>query len=486
MKVYPQEKAIANLIKNNTSASINLTVQELEDTTNEVMASIAQEGLKNVSNKKILKVLAAAADQECPDFLYGSAILVSTVMNDNDDVFLAEETWKARHTPVNTPYNEEHASENIIGHIIGARCLDEEGSVLPESDEAPEYFDIEADFVMYKSIFPEIASNIKERSALGMQGVSMECRFNNFDYAIFESEGNALIVERNDRTAFLTKFLRSYGGTGVYNNKRVGRVLRNMRFTGMANTKNPANPGSKYTKLNYEKASASFVEEGFIFKTKGNTMVIENIDKAKEVIASLEKELADTKAASTAAEASKTELTSKNLELTNANKAFEVSEVALKAELKLAKDELEKSVAELNTTKEQVNTLKAEVEAKTKELNEIHASAKRAERIAALKEVGLAMTDEELNKMVNIPDESFVSLVAALKSIKDKSAASTKTDEEEAEAKLNEAKASKDEAGVENTEGEGAAPSEDEQLRETAKTFAQSFRKINKDEKKSK
>ena len=46
--------------------------------------------------------------------------------------------------------------------------------------------------------------------------VSMECIFRGFDYAVQAPDGNKHIVARNEETAFLTRHLRSYGGTGEY------------------------------------------------------------------------------------------------------------------------------------------------------------------------------------------------------------------------------------------------------------------------------
>ncbi len=81
----------------------------------------------------------------------------------------------------------------------------------------------------------------------------------NFDYGLAGNDGSVKIVSRNKATAFLTKFLKAYGGDGVYQGYKVGRVLRNFRFVGMANVDKPANPKSEYTKI----GDYSLAAEGF-------------------------------------------------------------------------------------------------------------------------------------------------------------------------------------------------------------------------------
>jgi hypothetical protein len=85
--------------------------------------------------------------------------------------------------------------------------------------------------------------------------VSMEARFNEFDYALLdESTGTVKIVTRDDDTAWMSRLLRWFGGEGVYTVKddngkakvyyRIGRALRDIIFTGKGFVTNPANPDS--------------------------------------------------------------------------------------------------------------------------------------------------------------------------------------------------------------------------------------------------
>ena len=45
------------------------------------------------------------------------SVLVSTGWNKNTDVFSPLETWTARATPIDKPFNHEHNEQDIIGHI---------------------------------------------------------------------------------------------------------------------------------------------------------------------------------------------------------------------------------------------------------------------------------------------------------------------------------------------------------------------------------
>ena len=85
----------------------------------------------------------------------------------------------------------------------------------------------------------------------------MECFFKGFDYGLFNSEtGEYKVLARNEETAFLTKYLRAYGGDGKHQNYKLGRVLRNITFSGKGFVDKPANPDSViFTKNDFSKIS---------------------------------------------------------------------------------------------------------------------------------------------------------------------------------------------------------------------------------------
>jgi len=198
---------------------------------------------KDISFDSLIKELTKAGDfqsvkdligQDEPDLALIVSILVSAGWNLNDDVFLPAELWKARHTPKHKPINNEHDETVILGHIIDSKAVDKTGKeiIYTQDTPIPDQFDIEVAGVLYKSL-PQIkdkVSNLLDQASKGELFVSMECWFDDLAYAIQDksSTGNIQVIERKEDTAFLTKHLRVYGGTGEYKGYKIGRVLKNI------------------------------------------------------------------------------------------------------------------------------------------------------------------------------------------------------------------------------------------------------------------
>ena len=114
----------------------------------------------------------------------------------------------------------------------------------------------------------------------------MECFFNGFEYGLLnKATGEYKILSRNDETAYLTKHLKAYGGLGEHEDYKVGRVLKNITFSGKGFVDRPANPESIiFTKTqipeNPQEKTANFLTAGVF------------LDQAteKEINMSLEKE----------------------------------------------------------------------------------------------------------------------------------------------------------------------------------------------------
>lgn len=411
MKVFKAESEIKNKVVANKTLAFSSPIKIGEEKPEMLIKSL--ETIR--ANKAVNKVIAKLIDEGHPDLMYGSAVLASTVMNDNDDVFLPEETWAARLTPINTPYNNEHEEQDIIGHIIDSRVL-QDGKVVADDSGTPEYFDIEVDFVIYKSIFPAIAKDIYDNAPKGKKFVSMEARFDDFAYALVDGQNKTNVVERNEETAFLTKHLRAYGGTGKYKEYKIGRVLKAYRFIGMGNVDTPANERSKYTKLSYdlienEEVLASLNNKRF-YITKGNKMAtIETLDQAKAVIEDLNKqvELLKTADQSKAMEALKAEKVKLEGDITTANAKIEHSTT-----------EFTKVTEEVKTLKADLDKAKADLQVKVGELEKINKSAEDTERLTQLKEVDFEVTDANKAEVLSLPKEAFNSLVSFAKTYKDK------------------------------------------------------------------
>jgi len=200
-------------------------------------------------DKQMVNTVEDLLGEAYPDLALIVAILVSTGWNRNDDIFVPDEVWQARTTPLHKPMNDNHQGDRILGHIVKCRPVDKNGDEVIVSDDRqlPQEFDLEVAGVLYKA-FPQFKDRIAEilsQAQAGKMFVSMECFFSDFGYGILDpATGTTKLIERNNSTAFLTKHLRVYGGSGVYENYKIGRVLKNIIFGAQGFVANPANPES--------------------------------------------------------------------------------------------------------------------------------------------------------------------------------------------------------------------------------------------------
>jgi hypothetical protein len=203
----------------------------------------------DLSNLKVPAGAIAGADDW--DLFTLDAILATSGLNLNDDYFTPLDLWSARSTPSQKMVNLNHDDAHVIGHIVGCAPVDADFKALAEdtpAEKLPEKLHLKTSAVLYRqwkdSEFQEEMDNIFSEIAEGKYFVSMECAFRNFDYLLQGATGSTEIVGRNSETAFLTKHLKAYGGTGEFKGKKLGRVLRDFVFSGHALTKKPANPDS--------------------------------------------------------------------------------------------------------------------------------------------------------------------------------------------------------------------------------------------------
>ncbi len=190
--------------------------------------------------------------QNQQDLMYVQSCLVTAGMNDNDDIFLAEELWKARATPVLKPTNWQHSDADIIGVMYSVEARDLGGNVIDLDGPLPDQpFELWTEAAIYKLLdsVKAHAGDIQNRFAKGGLFVSMEAWFDNYDYGVFKAkngraEGGIEIIERNEKTSWMDKHLRACKGSGAYDGRRVGRVLRNITFGGQGVVDVPANKRS--------------------------------------------------------------------------------------------------------------------------------------------------------------------------------------------------------------------------------------------------
>ena len=401
--------------------------------------------------KSLINNQAVAENKDQYDLYYLNSILVSTGWNKNDDVFDMGETWTAKDTPVDKQFNFMHDESDIIGHITGSVVLDQDGNEVQDVSNIDK-FDIATSAVIYNSwTTPEL----KERMAKviseieeGKWFVSMECLFNDFDYAVLTPECEEKVVARDEASAFLTKHLRAYGGNGKYEGYTIGRLLRNIAFSGKGLVSNPANPRSVI--LNdvnpFEGAQAEQITNSSI-----NMETEDMSDVLKEQVEELKAELVTAKEAAKALE---TEMTKqKEEEIQSKIEAFEavVSEKdEAIAEAQAAVEAAEAKLAELQEAIAKKDEELAEALAKI----EAHeAEVKAMARRAALVEAGAEEEEVEsiLEAFAEATDEMFEQVVALKKK---GNFPPKKEDEEKEEEALMKKGAEVDEVEAEEAEAE--------------------------------
>ena len=403
MKVYQQEilDGLSEQIK--AQASIAYCAPAI------IVNDIDTDETWNISRHNINKIKASSNPNQI-DLYYLKSILVSTGWNKNDDVFDAAQTWSAKNTPEDKQFNFMHNENDIIGHITGSYVVDRNGNkILSEENEtAPEEFDIVTEAVLYNSwTNPENRERMKKIIAEIEEGkwfVSMECLFAGFDYAIIDREGKAKTIARSEESAFLTKHLKAYGGTGEYEGYRIGRSLRDISFSGKGLVSKPANPRSVI--LDSSKAfsvTLTLTDDSNVSKGEFN-MSDNNLEKQ---LADLQSELASSKEETQAVKA----------EVETVSKDFAEKVSVLESTL------AEKDLA-LQTSAEKIASLEATIAEKEQQLNDLSAAMyemkkKEKDRMRKEKLVKAGFEDAEAEESVSLydalSDDAFEAVVAAMK-----------------------------------------------------------------------
>lgn len=363
---------------------------------------------------KIAKALDKGNEDQL-DLFYMRSILVSTGWNKNDDVFDPQELWAARNTPEDKPFNYMHDEKDIIGHITGNTVVDFNGNELNNDlVEVPSEFNILTTSVIYtawsdaeqRERMNKIVAEIEE----GKWFVSMECLFPDFDYALIGDDGQSRVIKRAEASAFLTKHLRAYGGTGKYQNYKVGRLLRNLAFSGKGLVSKPANPRSIILDGNefFDESKASALDVSLI---KENDMS----DMLNQQLADLKKDLAEAKAANEALkselESAKSAETQATIDELREKLAFADTQVSeLTEAMKMADEEKKKKEEEMEAMKKEM----AEKDMYVKDMKKKEAMMKRK---ASLLDLGIAeeTAASTVEDFADADDETFDRVVATLK-----------------------------------------------------------------------
>jgi len=423
-----EQDGLADKIQNNLSIAYTTQVDLVRRSETPVLC---QNILKAAAN---YSVTASISD---PDLYLTKAVLVTTNWNKNDDVFGPAEVWKARRTPIHKPANIEHNENVIVGHIVDCWGLDTDGQHLSddlELNDLPDVFHLVIGSVIYKlwenEKLVERTKKLIDAIRSNEIFVSMECAFTKFDYAIKANDDCCNIVERNKDTAWITKHLRAYGGSGMYNGYKIGRFIRNLVFSAYAFTKKPANPDSivlndknlfnfstakiltdakqfKKISLNLKSGVCIHIQGNQSSSINKENYCMNDIDVYKEQNTDLKKEISTLRAS----------LDEANNKLAKADiSKYEDKISSLEDKLKIAKNSVVEKDETLKEHEDKIVDLEekytqsqAKVEELTKQLDEIKKLEAKANRIATLVDGGINKEDATAKVTIfeQLSDEQF-------------------------------------------------------------------------------
>lgn len=421
IKVFKQEVAdgVADVIR--ASASIAFTSEIVSDTSK--WGNIAKASEDFIKNYKF------AGDINTVDLHPFNSVLASSGGNKNLDWFLKEEIWKARYSPIHKPVNWMHNDEIIIGSMIGSVAIDKDRNVIPDDtpvDKLPDLFDIAVCAVIYKCFSSDTKSalvqEILEKISKGELFVSMECIFPSFDYVLIDAQGMQKIVARNEETSFLSKYLRQYGGEGTYDGHQIGRVLRNLVFTGKGIVDKPANPRS----IIFDDLEAFTGSQASIKVEKNMELETLKAELAKAQAEAVALKAANEKFNAKAQEELAKEIETLKVKVAEVTKASEDKNIVIKTQ----EEAIAAAEVENKKIKAENEEFKAEAEKAKKE-------KKKSDRTDKLKKAGFPEDKVEatLTKFDLVSDEIFDDYVAVVatanKSVEkkeEKTVASTQAD----------------------------------------------------------
>ena len=373
----------------------------------------------NMKSSALEKIIAENKEQI--DLHYLRSILVSSGWNKNDDVFHPQELWDARNTPEDKPFNFMHDERDIIGHITGNTVVDKEGNEIASDEELPNAFNILTTAVVYtewsdssqRDRMKKIVAEIEE----GKWFVSMECLFPDFDYALIGEDGRTDVVTRDEASAFLTKHLRAYGGDGQYDNYRVGRLLRNLSFSGKGLVSKPANPNSIILDRtgSLDSDNTTYAKEITLTQSKSYFKEKDMSDSNEKQIEDLRAELAEAKAANEALQ--EKVAAEQQAEFDAKISAFEVTLAEKDEQISGFETHISEAEAKIAEQAEAIKNGEKDMEDKMKELREMKKKEAMMKRKAQLAEAGFdadeaTATVEQFDAM---DDDTFDQVVALMK-----------------------------------------------------------------------
>jgi len=475
MHIFQQEydDGLENLIRSSASISYAAIAEPCSD--------------NNLTNTmKHIKSIASLDDQ---DLYYVQSILVTSSWNKNDDIFDKAEIWLAKNTPEDKPTNLEHDESTIIGHIVSNYPITEDGILIDSNtplENLPDKYHILTGSVIYKAFSsPELRERSEKLIAeieSGQKYVSMECLFKGFDYGLLNKSTNQYkILARNNETAYLTKYLRAYGGLGEHQDYKIGRVLRNITFSGKGFVNKPANPDSiiftnKSSSAQLENIlleknedfSLSGVSDSQLTNSMENNIMSLDLDPVIKDVAEIKSKI-EAMEAKTAQSASDTIASLEDVIKANnetiKNHEAKIAEITAALELlnsekelaaKKADEDMKEKMEEYKKTKSELDAALEVIAAYKGKEEEMMKKEKKMKRMAALIENGLDNEEAQatVDKLESLDDETFeavTSLAAVMKKKVKTEDMKTKSEEITEEVKKTEVIT---EAALENVEVE--------------------------------
>ncbi len=193
--------------------------------------------------------MVPSEDERQKDLQYIAAVLVSSGMNLNGAVFLPSELIQARDTMIRKPLDVEHLEGYVVGHIYGRTFMKQDGTIVSPTSLLVEEgtnvdsldLDIAVTMALYKYRFPEIAEDVEE----GKYKVSMECYYSDFDIKIgdiiiSQTEASKLGIDFTGKDSVVGKNIKVTEGNKDLGTAQIGRVFRNIMFSGCGLVENPA------------------------------------------------------------------------------------------------------------------------------------------------------------------------------------------------------------------------------------------------------
>lgn len=219
----------------------------------------------------------------------------------------------------------------------------------------------------------------------------MECLFPNFDYELKSESGERKLITRSEATSYLSKYLRAYGGDGVYQGYTIGRVLRNYTFSGKGLVNRPANKKSLITK---------------IVTDEKNNKEEKSLSGEINMSVDLTKELDDVK--SQLAQA---------LETINTLNGFKGKAETLEGSVADLQNQIKTLAEELTSAKSELAEAVKQKDQYMNEMDKMKKDQKMSKRKASLTDAGLedAEVEETLASTESLEDEAFDKIVAMMK-----------------------------------------------------------------------